>query len=319
SLTQSIQRLSNDERKRVLRALAELITAHGICPNLVLQQLAINPNLAGRHLAWAMIDRTPKLLTSEILEGLLAGQRTQPALEQLRRLERRIGRNSLIDKARQAREQNVRMRCFSCSAELRRTDMIRHLWTVHGMVLDHQRPRDPWIVIDEWIAHYIRRHKGKYLRRACELAERCDPQNGLRRVYARFLACGLHHAEARAYLLGEAVEQNGTLCPHCYSLVPMPEQVPPATVSLSHGRLSANGYRVEVQESGLVPRLEIAMPGAAVSRLPLPGPRMTRRAAMLCIIAPLVLAAVVLAVVSLPIEVSPIVPVLTFVLPALAF
>src|SRR5262249_18321959 len=41
ALTQSIQRLSNDERKRVLRALAELITAHGICPNLVLQQLAI--------------------------------------------------------------------------------------------------------------------------------------------------------------------------------------------------------------------------------------------------------------------------------------
>jgi hypothetical protein len=319
SLTQFLQRLSADNRKQVFYPLAALVIAEGICANLVLQQLATNPNPISRRLAWAMIDRAPQLLSSDILEGLLAGLRTQPALEQLRRLEQRIGRNSLIDTARQSREQNVRMRCFSCSAELRRTDMIRHLWTVHGMVLDRQRPRDPWIVIDEWITHYIRRHNGKYLKRACELAERSDPRNGLRRVYARFLACGLHHAEARAYLLADAAERNGSLCPHCFALVPVPEQVPPAAISMSHGRLSANGYRVEVRESGLVPGLEIALPGASVSRLPLPGPRVTRRAAMLCFVAPLLLIAVLLAVVPLPDQVPRIVPVLIFVLPALAF
>jgi hypothetical protein len=319
ALTQALQRLSADERKKFLYPLAELVTSQGICANLVLQQLATNPNPVSRRLAWAMIDRAPKLLTGEILEGLLAGLRTQPALEQLRRLEQRIGTNRLIDNARQGREQNVRMRCFSCSAELRRTDMIRHLWTVHGMVLDRHRPRDPWIVIDEWIVHYARRHKPKYLRRACTLAERCDPQNGLRRVYARFLASGLHHAEARAFLLAEAVESKGSLCPHCYTVVPVPEQDAPAAISLAHGRLSANGYRVEIQESGLVPRVEIALPGAPVSRLPLPGPRLTRRAAMLCIIAPLVVIGVILALTPLPIKVSPLVPVLVFVLPALVF
>jgi hypothetical protein len=319
TLTQLLERLTPDERRHAVLALAILITEHGLCPNLVLQQLAKSSDPVGRRLAWAMIDRAPKLLTGEILEGLLAGLRTQPALEQLQRLERRICANPLIEKARQAREQNVRMRCSFCSAELRRTDMIRHLWTVHGMVLDGHRPRDPWIVIDEWIVHYIRRHNGKYLQRACELAERCDPKNGLRRVYARFLACGLHHVEARAHLLAEAVESNSTLCPHCYTLVPMPEQCPPADISLSHGRLSANGYRVEIFESGLAPRLEIAMPGAADSQSLLPGPRLTRRAAMLCFVAPLLLIAVLLAVVPLPIEISPLVPVLTFVLPALVF
>jgi hypothetical protein len=319
TLAQLLERLSPEERKQAVLSLAILITEHGLCPNLVLQQLAKNSNPISRRLAWAMIDRAPKLLTSDILEGLLAGLRTQPALEQLQRLERRIGANPLIEKARQAREQNVRMRCYFCSAELRRADMIRHLWTVHGMVLDGHRPRDPWIVIDEWIVHYVRRHRDKYLKRACALAERCDPKNGLRRVYARFLACGLHHAEARAHLLAEAAETHGTLCPNCYTLVAMPEQDPPAKISLSHGRLSANGYRVEIRESGLTPRLEISMPGASDKRSPLPGPRLTRRAAMLCFVGPLLVIAVLLAVVPLPIEISPLVPVLTFVLPALAF
>src|SRR5262245_25163306 len=81
-LTQSVERLSAHERKRTLPAVATLITTQGICPNLVLQQLATSANPAGRHLAWAMIDRAPNLLTSDVLEGLLAGQRTQPALEQ---------------------------------------------------------------------------------------------------------------------------------------------------------------------------------------------------------------------------------------------
>src|SRR5262249_35189516 len=88
---------------------------------------------------------------------------------------------------------------------------------------------------------------------------------------------------------------------------------------LSHGRLSAAGYRVQVREKGVFPYLEIATPESVVSRLPLPGPRLTPQGAILFFVAPLVLAAVLMAVLPLHFGISPLVPVLTFVIPAVAF
>jgi hypothetical protein len=270
-------------------------------------------------LGWTIAAHAPCLLTHDLVEGLLTGTRTPEALELLRWLEGQIGPHPVISEVRDQREQNARMLCTRCNAGFRRADMIQHLWSVHGLVLDGRRVRDPWDVIDDWVRHYRVTEQENLLERCRELAERADPERGLPRVYRRFLAGGLHHSEARAYLLAEATEQHGSLCPHCYALVPMPEQVPPAALSLSHGRLSASGYRVEICQAGLFPYLEIAVPGSAVSRLPLPGPRLTRQGAVLSFVGPLVVAALLMAVLPLSLGISPLVPVLTFLLPAAAF
>ena len=55
-------------------------------------------------------------------------------------------------------------------------------------------------------------------------------------------------------------DAGGTLCPVCYGLVPAVPRLQPYPVSLHHGRLSAHGYRVEVKQSGFLPRVEYETP-----------------------------------------------------------
>jgi hypothetical protein len=197
--------------------------------------------------------------------------------------------------------------------------MIQHLWTAHGSVLDGRRVRDPWDVIDDWIGYCRQRPDPGLLQRCVELGERADPQAGLARVYRQFLKNGLPDPEARSYLLGEAAERRASLCPHCYAVTPTPEQVPPARISLSHGRLSGGGYRTEMFESGIFPYVQIDMPGMRPSRLPLPGPRLTPQAAIVLFVGPLVIAALLMAISPLSLGLSPVAPVLTFLLPAVVF
>ncbi|HMF11425.1 MAG TPA: hypothetical protein VKE94_03945, partial [Gemmataceae bacterium] len=116
-----------------------------------------------------------------------------------------------------------------------------------------------------------------------------------------------------------ASEHHASLCPHCYAVVPMPEQAAPAAVSLSHGRLSACGYRVEIRDSGVIPFVEIESPERSARRLPLPGPRLTPQGAILFFVGPLVLAAFLMAVLPLRLGIFALIQVLTFLLPAIGF
>jgi hypothetical protein len=319
SLTESFKRMPTEIRERSLPAVARLLASESTRASSMLELLAAGADPTGSALAWELVQRAPALLTHEILERLISDYPTRQAIQRLRQLGRRIGLHPAVQETLRVREQAVRVRCTRCRAELRRAEMVQHLWSAHGLVLDGRRVRDPWEVIDDWIAHYRRHHDARLLDRCCELAGRCDPVGGLDRVYRRFLSQGVHHAEARAILLDEAVERHATLCPRCYAIVPMPEQLAPANLSLSHGRLSAAGYRVQVREKGVFPYVEIATPESVVSRLPLPGPRLTPQGAILFFVAPLVLAALLMAVLPLRFGISPLVPVLTFVIPAVAF
>jgi len=66
----------------------------------------------------------------------------------------------------------------------------------------------------------------------------------------------------------------------------------------SHGRLSLSGYCVELSELGLVPQLLVEMPGSVLYRGREPGRWLTRRGATLLLATPLVLAALVLALLT---------------------
>jgi hypothetical protein len=319
SLTESLKRQPAEQRGAIAATIGSLLAEHSTYTGSVLRRLATSADAIARQLAWEIVERAPALLTSEILDALTVGMRTHHILERLRHLERRTGRQPVLDAFRAEVEMRVRMRCSRCGAELRRREMIPHLWTVHGLVLDGKRARDPWNVIDLWIAWHQRRPDAGLLERCRELGERTDPEHGLQRVYRRFLAGGLRHDEAQAYLLAEAEEHNASLCPHCYAAVPMPEQVRPARASLSHGRLSAAGYRVEIHESGLFPFLEIEKPGSPPARQRLPGPRLTRQGTMILLVGPLVMLALLIALLPFDFGIPRLVPVLTFLVPALLF
>jgi len=141
SLTESLKRLPAESRAATIRAVGGLLAEHCSFPGPVLQRLAASPDLPARRLAWSLAELAPSLLTGEVLDGLLRGMRSQQAIDTLRRLERRVGPNPAVQEALREREQNLRIRCSRCGAESRRPDMIQHLWTAHGLVLDGRRVR----------------------------------------------------------------------------------------------------------------------------------------------------------------------------------
>ncbi|HMF14932.1 MAG TPA: hypothetical protein VKE94_21600, partial [Gemmataceae bacterium] len=190
SLTESLKRLPPETRQFALSAVANLIAQECTCTRQVLEQLATSTDASARHLARSVANRVPGLLMREVLESLLSDSAPKQAIEWLRWLAKGKESNPAVLEVLAERERGVCLRCSRCNGQFARAEMIQHLWSAHGLVLDKRRPRDPWDVIDDWIAHYRRRHDEKLLQRCYELGQRWNPKLGLLRVYRRFLAGG---------------------------------------------------------------------------------------------------------------------------------
>jgi hypothetical protein len=178
---------------------------------------------------------------------------------------------------------------------MRRAGMEQHLWNEHRLILDALRVRDPWNLIEEWLDACKERPDPELLARCQVAAAKIDPDAGPPRLTRLALARGLGDPATRRALLDEAREQHAACCPWCYSLVPLPHEVPPLFVNLRPGRLSAHGYEVEIDERGVRPRLVIATPKGAIYRGLPPGRSWTCHGAALLAATPLVLVALVFA------------------------
>jgi hypothetical protein len=230
---------------------------------------------------------------ADFLQTLVGGLGKSRSIERLRELERRAGRHPAIDAACARLEDRLRMTCPRCAVEMRRPDMVRHLWEEHRLVLDGRRVRDPRAVIDDWITNYLARPDPELLERCRILGERLDPENGAEEVNRQLLRRGVADPEARAALAQEAAEAHATLCPACFAAVPVAEEVPPFPIAERGGRLSARGYTVDVREKGLFTRLEVRTPTEVVYRGGEPGRWLTLNGAILFLCGPLVLLALV--------------------------
>jgi hypothetical protein len=231
----------------------------------------------------------------EVYGALTAGLGKTHSVELLRRLEERIGTSATLNELCARLEARRRMVCPRCGVQLRRQQMVGHLWDEHQLLLDGHRVREPWQLVEDWVEDYRRGSDAEALERCRLLGQRLDPENGLQRVQRVFLARGIDDEEARRTLLAEAQEQGGSLCPHCYALVPMPGEVPLRPLNVWHGRLSLEGYRVEVAEGGLFTRLEVETPVGYLYRDFEPERRLTQDGAVMFLAGPLVLAALLFA------------------------
>jgi hypothetical protein len=214
-------------------------------------------------------------------------------------------------------EDRVLMICPRCGVELKRRRMIAHLWEQHQLLLDGRQVREPWQLIEDWIDAHRRRTDPEALDRCRILAQRIDPDDGPLRVQRLFLARGVDDPEGRKALLAEAAERRASLCPHCYAFVPVPEEVPVRPLNAWHGRLSLNGYRVEVPEKGWLARLEVETPAGPVYRGREPRHWLTRKGALFLFAGPFVWAALLMAVGLLAPLLPPLVPVLLLLTSAL--
>jgi hypothetical protein len=249
---------------------------------------------AAAVLRWAGAGREAR--EGEVLDALTAGMGKAKAVRRLRRLEQLVGPRPVLTSLCDRLEARIRMRCPRCNLELRRAEMIDHLWREHNLVLDAQRVRDPWAVIEERLADRRGQTDPVLLARCRALAQQTDPENGPTRFNRLLLRTGIQDAEAQQALLDQASDRK-SLCPACFAFVPMPRPVPPPVVNCWRGRLSAHGYRLELSENGLLGRLEMVTPDRVLYHGDEPGLRLTVRGALWLYAGPLVLFALVVALV----------------------
>src|SRR5579871_2813048 len=322
-----------DQRRKALDALAAAVGANGVAGRL-LNVLAGDKSADARRLALEVAARLPAPLPGGAVPRLrpllrdrrvpahvrmasalallrTTGPEGRPAVRVLRDFGLGLGKSRLIDRLRGLRdrlgnppaldvllgqlEANVKMSCPRCGAKLPRPEMAKHLWNDHQLMLDGRRVREPWSVIDGWIAEHATSGADDLLDRGAALGQQLDPDAGLITVHRLMLSHGLRDPEAQTHLREEAHQRHATLCPHCFALVPLAEPAPLRPLQASFGRLAAGGYVVEVQARGLVPRLRLETPRGVLFRGREPGRRLTRRGRLWAWVAPPLVAALLVA------------------------
>ncbi len=311
----------------LVRQLALVIIAHlpqpldaGLIP--LLRGLLLDRRLSIERRFAALAAALPTIganspLAEELLQTLASGPGKARSLERLRRFERRAGKSPFLDALCTRLEDQLRMSCPRCPTELRRREMIAHLWDEHRLVLDGRRVREPWSLIEEWVDRYRERQEQELLDRCRTLVRRLDADEVRRRFHRLLLSRGIVDEEARRGLLAEAAAEHAACCPWCFALVPVPREVPPLQLNRYRGRLSAGGYRVEVSERRPLTSLEIVTPRTCLYRGREPGQLWTRRGATFVFVGPLVLLALIWSFGPTLFGIKPLGPVLVLLLAAL--
>jgi hypothetical protein len=229
-----------------------------------------------------------------LLGAFVANTGKLRAIDKLHQLEQAVGQMPEIDALVARLEDQVRMNCPRCSIQLRRYQMVPHLWDRHRLVLEGRRVRDPWRVMEDWLEDYRLERDGTVLDRCRELALKLDPDHGIRNVQRLLLRHGIEDREALAALLTQARNKRACLCPHCYGLIPVKEPTMPAPLTFSEDSVKGAGYRVELNENKLFSSLEIEGPRGDIFTGREPGRLLTRNGALALLVGPLMLCAFLL-------------------------
>lgn len=220
------------------------------------------PNLARLRAAEALLKTTGKsgAKATEVLLAFVGQAGKLRAIDKLRQLEKRVGQAPAIDLLCARLEDQVRMDCPSCGAQLRRIDMVRHLWEGHRLILEGRRVREPWRVIEDWVVDYRLEKDPVLLERCRDLARKMDDQRGLERLQRLLLRHGVEDPEALRKYLQSAREQEAAVCPHCFELTPFPQSTPPVLLTLSDEILQGHGFRLQLTREGLFSKFVVERP-----------------------------------------------------------
>jgi hypothetical protein len=226
-------------------------------------------------------------LVPSLLRAYVGQSSKKRGIEKLQLLEQRFGQSSALDAISKELDDDIRMSCPRCPTELRKKEMVGHLWDKHRLVLDGQRVREPWRVMEDWVVDYGLEKDPQVLQRCRQLAVRDDPQTGLARLQRLLYRRGLRDRELLNELRALVKSRKATLCPHCCATVVVegPPVVQPLTLEPSS--LEGYGYHLEVSEGGLVPSLRIESPDAILFRGREPGRMLTRLGGILLLIGPM--------------------------------
>ncbi len=236
------------------------------------------PRRLRENAALALLRSTGKdtAVASEVLHAYVGNTSKKRGVEKLQHLEQRFGHSPAIDAVVKELDDEIRMSCPRCPTELRKKEMVGHLWEKHHLVLDGRRVREPWRVVEDWVVDYGLEKDPQVLQRCRELALKDDPQAGLVRLQRLLYQRGLRDRELLNELRAQVKARKASLCPHCCASVPIENPPIVQPLSLEPHRLAGYGYLLAVSESGLAPSLRIESPDTVLYRGREPGRWLTR-------------------------------------------
>lgn len=205
--------------------------------------------VAGKLLA--SVPDTPQAV-GPIVRSVTAGLSKSRTLERMIQLQGRVEKCGTLDDMVRAGERRVRWKCPKCPAKLTRPEFIRHLWAEHRLRFDRGAAYDPRGSVEAAVNAAAGGASPEAVESAFTATTFYFPEASfaqvLQGVASRRLRAG---AGVPAALLKAATEQSAGLCPSCLTAISDPIPPLPPPLSLGGGRLSGDGYSVQVTESAL--------------------------------------------------------------------
>lgn len=233
-----------------------------------------------------------------IVRAATAGLSRSRALERMYQLQSRIEKCDALDALVAVAEGRVRLRCPRCPARLTRRELIPHLWHLHRLAYKQGQARDPRVLLDAAITTAASAGETDGIDHSYLLAAQYFPDSDPRQVLQALAARGASDPTQTDRLLERATDEGAGLCPVCLSAVPDPVPPLPPPANVSDGRISADGYSVEVEDGPSGRAIAVTVPGTGPTREPdVASCRPPRQAAVLVALPLLLLAAVAVAVV----------------------
>ena len=205
-----------------------------------------------------------------ILEAVLADLSKSQRLRALFELDCRVEASPLLDDVVQLNSEKVQLRCPRCPSIMSFGELVAHLWEVHRLRYSDGFVADPTEYVSQTINDAATSGDPVLYDCAYLESQHFFPDAEPRLVFQSLVARGANDAEQIELLLQLAQADGAGVCSYCLSNVEvaLPELLPP--LSIRKGRISGEGYSVELRSSWFETEIRIEAPGSATETLPLP-------------------------------------------------
>ncbi len=208
-------------------------------------------NLLRLHVAGRLLSSVPDdpQAVTPIVRSLTDGLSKSKALERMLQLQSRVATCQTLDVMIEAAEARSRLRCPRCPARLTRFQFIPHLWAKHRMVYEHGHAIEPRALLDALVTDAATGSDVALVDYTYFLSRQYYPDVPTRQVFQALASRSSPDPTQIDQLLDAATKDHAGLCPVCLTAVqdPIPLLAPEA--ALANGRLSAEGYGVEVRDT----------------------------------------------------------------------
>ena len=238
--------------------------------------LALRTAVAGRLLGAVPDD--PQAVTP-VVQALTFGASKAATLDRLLDLERHVARCDTLGVLVETAEANTVLRCPRCDDRLTRFALIPHLWARHGLLFHDGQAVEPRGVLAATITAAAGGRDARLLDESFAAHAAYYPREDPRLVFQALASQGPPDAAEVEQLLAAADADRAGLCPVCLNAIPDPLPELPPEASCGAGRVSGEGYRVEVRDGPGGRAVGVGRPGGGHEEPARVGPRLSPRLA----------------------------------------